>query len=82
MTFSCKCCDENDDGPRDLDVQNVNKVLNEVCPYLISDGITIVVKDVNASTWNGYLLLNWACNACASSTVTVMWEKVGTQLGR
>ena len=53
VTFSCNCCNKNNNGPWDLAVQNVDKVLNEVGLYLISDGITVAVKYVNVSTWNG-----------------------------
>lgn len=66
----------------------MRQVLDEVRPYLISDGGNVAVKDVDADTGNVYLLLEGACGSCASSTVTmkmgierVLREKFGTRLG-
>ena len=62
----------NDDGePLELNVENVDKVLNEVRPYLISDGGNVSVRNVDAETGNVYLELEGACGSCASSTVTM-----------
>mmetsp|Transcript_2761 Transcript_2761/g.4851 ORF Transcript_2761/g.4851 Transcript_2761/m.4851 type:complete len:351 (+) Transcript_2761:49-1101(+) len=69
-------------------VDNVDKVLDEVRPYLISDGGNVSVQSVEEDTGNVYLLLEGACGSCASSTVTmkmgierVLREKFGDALG-
>jgi Fe-S cluster biogenesis protein NfuA len=51
--------------------ENVDKVLDEVRPYLISDGGNVSVERVVASEMNVYLKLEGACGSCASSTVTM-----------
>jgi Fe-S cluster biogenesis protein NfuA len=55
----------------ELTVENVNKVLDEIRPYLISDGGNVSVKSVDKDTKNVYLVLEGACGSCASSTVTM-----------
>ena len=79
-----------DDGELllELDISNVDKVLDEVRPYLISDGGNVCVQSVDSETGNVYLLLEGACGSCASSTVTmkmgierVLKEKFGDRLG-
>lgn len=80
--------------PLELTLENVDMVLNEVRPYLISDGGNVSVQridndDDNKTTKrNVYLVLEGACGSCASSTVTmkmgierVLREKFGTVLG-
>lgn len=78
------------DTPLELNVDNVDKVLDEVRPYLISDGGNVSVQQVNTASEGGnvYLLLEGACGSCASSTVTmkmgierVLKEKFGDDLG-
>lgn len=76
------------DGALDLTPENVDKVLDEVRPYLISDGGNVSVRDVDPDTGNVYLVLEGACGSCASSTVTmkmgierVLLEKFGSGLG-
>jgi len=79
----------NDDGEAlELNPTNVDKVLDEVRPYLISDGGNVSVQNVDVETGNVYLLLEGACGSCASSTVTmkmgierVLKEKFGMKLG-
>ncbi|KAL7435766.1 hypothetical protein ACHAXH_006297 [Discostella pseudostelligera] len=78
-----------DDGePLELGIENVDKVLDDVRPYLISDGGNVCVQNVDLETGNVYLLLEGACGSCASSTVTmkmgierVLKEKFGDRLG-
>jgi Fe-S cluster biogenesis protein NfuA len=83
-----------DDGttPLELNVENVDAVLDEVRPYLISDGGNVSVRSVDegreGAPRNVYLLLEGACGSCASSTVTmkmgierVLREKFGEALG-
>ena len=77
-----------DGEPLELTMENVDKVLDEVRPYLISDGGNVSVPRVDAETGNVYLLLEGACGSCASSTVTmkmgierVLKEKFGERLG-
>lgn len=68
--------------------ENVDKVLDEVRPYLISDGGNVAVRNVDTDTGNVYLVLEGACGSCASSTVTmqmgierVLKEKFEERLG-
>lgn len=77
-----------DATPLELTVENVDKVLDEVRPYLISDGGNVSVQNVESTTGNVYLLLEGACGSCASSTVTmkmgierVLKEKFDDKLG-
>ncbi len=51
--------------------ENVDKVLEEVRPYLISDGGNVSVERVDEVTRNVYLKLEGACGSCPSSTVTM-----------
>lgn len=51
--------------------ENVDKVLDEVRPYLISDGGNVSVERVEVETRNVYLKLEGACGSCPSSTVTM-----------
>ena len=44
-----------------LTIQNVDKVLEEVRPYLISDGGNVAVDRVDELTKNVYLVLEGAC---------------------
>lgn len=54
-----------------LTVDNVDKVLDEVRPYLIADGGNVAVDRVDSETGNIYLKLEGACGSCPSSTVTM-----------
>lgn len=54
-----------------LTVDNVDKVLDEVRPYLIADGGNVAVDRVDSETKNVYLKLEGACGSCPSSTVTM-----------
>ncbi len=54
-----------DTPPLELTVKNVDAVLNEVHPYLISDGGNVSVWSVD----DGEEVLEGACESCASSTV-------------
>lgn len=51
--------------------ETVDKVLEEVRPYLISDGGNVSVQDVDEASKNVYLKLEGACGSCPSSTVTM-----------
>jgi Fe-S cluster biogenesis protein NfuA len=51
--------------------ENVDKVLDEVRPYLISDGGNVSVERVDEGTRSVYLKLEGACGSCPSSTVTM-----------
>lgn len=77
-----------DQQPLELNRDNVDKVLDEVRPYLISDGGNVAVHNVDSDTGNVYLVLEGACGSCASSTVTmqmgierVLREKFEERLG-
>lgn len=74
-------------GDLELNDSNVDTVLDEVRPYLISDGGNVSVQKVDAEFGNVYLMLEGACGSCASSTVTmkmgierVLKEKFGSKL--
>ena len=51
--------------------ENVDKVLEEVRPYLISDGGNVSVQRVDEEAKEIYLKLEGACGSCPSSTVTM-----------
>ena len=51
--------------------ETVDKVLDEIRPYLISDGGNVSVDSVNEETRSVYLKLEGACGSCPSSTVTM-----------
>lgn len=61
----------------EFNAENVDTVLNEIRPYLISDGGNVSVKDVESTKEIGgsinkvYLQLEGACGSCPSSTVTM-----------
>ena len=50
---------------------NVDKVLEEIRPYLISDGGNVSVDRVVEESQDVYLVLEGACGSCPSSTVTM-----------
>ncbi|GAX23575.1 hypothetical protein FisN_12Hh140 [Fistulifera solaris] len=61
-----------DDGTfLELTVDNVDKVLDEVRPYLIADGGNVAVDRVDSERGDIYLKLEGACGSCPSSTVTM-----------
>ena len=51
--------------------ENVDKVLDEVRPYLISDGGNVAVVSVDDFTRSVSLVLQGACGSCPSSTVNL-----------
>lgn len=51
--------------------ETVDKVLDEIRPYLISDGGNVSVHSIDEETRSVYLVLEGACGSCASSTVTM-----------
>jgi Fe-S cluster biogenesis protein NfuA len=51
--------------------ENVDKVLDEIRPYLISDGGNCRVDDVDIEKRDVYLALEGACGSCPSSTITM-----------
>ncbi len=53
----------------ELSVDNVNKILDEVRPFLIDDGGNVEVVSVDLDTRNVLLSLVGACSSCSSSTV-------------
>jgi Fe-S cluster biogenesis protein NfuA len=56
---------------REFNKETVDQVLDEVRPYLISDGGNVSVERVDEVTRNVYLILEGACGSCPSSTVTM-----------
>jgi len=59
------------EGGLELTVSNVDKVLDEVRPYLVADGGNVAVASVDDDTRSVYLVLEGACGSCPSSTVTM-----------
>jgi len=51
--------------------ENVDKILEEVRPYLISDGGNVSVRRVDEGNGDVYLKLEGACGSCSSSTITM-----------
>jgi Fe-S cluster biogenesis protein NfuA len=58
-------------APKEFTKEAVDKVLEEVRPYLISDGGNVSVQNVDVATKSVYLKLEGACGSCPSSTVTM-----------
>merc|ERR1719410_2665499 len=48
-------------------MENVDKVLEEVRPYLISDGGNVALKEIDVNTRNVYLSMVGACGSCSAS---------------
>jgi len=59
------------DGPLELTAENVDMVLEEVRPYLISDGGNIEIVSIDLAARDIFLLLQGACGSCPSSTTTM-----------
>jgi len=55
----------------ELTIDNVDTVLDQVRPYLISDGGNVAVVGVDANAMTVSLQLQGACGSCPSSTVTM-----------
>ena len=55
----------------DFTKENVDKVLDEVRPYLIQDGGNVAVVSIDESTRSISLSLQGACGSCPSSTTTM-----------
>ena len=60
---------EADDGPLALTLENVEKTLDEMRPYLMSDGGNVRVVDIDGGIVR--LKLEGACGTCPSSTMTM-----------
>lgn len=60
-----------EDKPLEFNMENVDKVLDEIRPYLISDGGNCRIDSIDEEKQNVYLILEGACGSCASSTVTM-----------
>jgi hypothetical protein len=59
-------------GELELTMENVNRVLDEVRPYLVADGGNVAVVSVDSETRDIALALQGACGSCASSTVQII----------
>lgn len=59
------------DGPLSLTPENVDLVLEEVRPYLISDGGNIEIVSIDVAARDIFLRLQGACGSCPSSTTTM-----------
>jgi len=60
---------EGDDPPDVLTEANVERVLNELRPYLVADGGNVELVEIDGPVV--YLRLQGACGSCASSAVTM-----------
>lgn len=56
----------------ELTLFNVDKVLDEIRPYLVQDGGNVRVIEVNKETRDIKLFLEGACGSCPSSTVNAI----------
>ena len=65
-----------DEGPLPLTLDNVEKVLDTMRPYLMSDGGNVRVSDIDGGVVR--LKLEGACGTCPSSTMTM---KMGLERG-
>lgn len=54
----------------ELTIENVEKVLDEVRPFLIADGGNISIESIDSKTRDIALMLQGACGSCPSSTVS------------
>mmetsp|Transcript_39432 Transcript_39432/g.106433 ORF Transcript_39432/g.106433 Transcript_39432/m.106433 type:complete len:245 (-) Transcript_39432:1381-2115(-) len=57
------------EGPLDLNWDNVDLILDEMRPYLISDGGNVVISEIDGPVVK--LELQGACGSCPSSTMTM-----------
>ncbi len=64
-------------GTLEFTPENVDSVLEEVRPYLISDGGNIKVLRIDPSTKDVFVELQGACGSCPSSTTTM---KMGVEV--
>ena len=55
----------------ELTTENVDKVLDEIRPYLKADGGNVAVVGVDTTTRSVSLVLQGACGSCPSSTTTM-----------
>lgn len=62
-------------APLELTVENVDKVLNKIRPYLIADGGNVAVVDVDSYERSIKLTLQGACGSCPSSTVGYVYAR-------
>lgn len=60
-----------EDKQLEFNMENVDKILDEIRPYLISDGGNCRIDSIDEEKQNVYLILEGACGSCASSTVTM-----------
>ena len=58
-------------GKLEFSAETVDKILDEIRPYLIQDGGNVSVQSVDLEKKNVYLVLEGACGSCPSSTVTM-----------
>ena len=60
---------DDDDTPLDLTWENVDRVLEEMRPYLIQDGGNVAISEIDGPVVR--LELQGACGTCPSSTQTM-----------
>lgn len=60
---------DDDDGPLPLTADNVETVLDEMRPYLMSDGGNVALREIDGPVVK--LELQGACGTCPSSTMTM-----------
>lgn len=70
--FSAPDVTLNDNGEElEFTVENVDKVLDEIRPYLVADGGNVAVDSIDDQTRDVRLILQGACGNCPSSTTTM-----------
>jgi lysyl-tRNA synthetase class 2 len=55
----------------DFTKENIDKVLDEIRPYLIQDGGNVAIVDIDKTTRSITLSLQGACGSCPSSSMTM-----------
>lgn len=58
-------------GGLDFTKENINKVLEEVRPFLIADGGNVAIASIDEDSRSISLILEGACGSCPSSTTTM-----------
>jgi len=69
--FASTSMNTNTETYLDFTKENIDKVLDEIRPYLIQDGGNVAVVDIDKTTRSITLSLQGACGSCPSSTTTM-----------
>ena len=69
--FSEESITPSDGKGLEFNVENVDKVLDEIRPYLVADGGNVAIASLDNDTRDVRLILQGACGSCPSSTTTM-----------